>query len=131
MKRCPQCNGYLLYEPEFMETPARFHCIACEWMVCDPNFRKEKPRFFPPDSTDRRIEWQQEHSGYDLYEPKSAACQLGISVSFLKYSIREEPSAPVITGWGLIACNTPALQAWWDGKRHHGKISQRSTASSA
>jgi hypothetical protein len=89
-------------------------------MRCDPNFRKEKPRYFPPDSVDRRIEWRQEHPGFDLYEVDSAASQLGIGVSHLKYSIRTDSSAPVLMEWGLIACNTPALQAWWDGKRHHG-----------
>jgi hypothetical protein len=113
--------GYLLYEPEFVETPARVKCMACGWAILDPNFRAENPRYFPSDSMDKRIEWRQEHPGYDLYEPKSAACQLGISVSFLKDSIREDPSAPVIMGRGLIACNTPALQSWWDGKRHHGR----------
>jgi hypothetical protein len=25
----------------------------------------------------------------------------------------------VIVGRGMIACNTPALQDWWDGKKHH------------
>jgi putative SOS response-associated peptidase YedK len=60
------------------------------------------------------------HPGYDLYEPKSAACQLNISVSFLKDSVKNDPSGPVIMGWGLIARNTPALQVWWDRKRHHG-----------
>ena len=123
MVRCPHCHGYLLYEPEFMETPARVKCVACGWAILDPNFRAEKPRYFPSDSMDKRIEWQQEHPGYDLYEPKSAACQLDISVSFLKYSIRKDPSAPFIMGWGLVACNTPALQSWWDGKRHHGRWS--------
>jgi hypothetical protein len=121
MARCPQCSGYLVCELEFVETPARLKCTACGWMLYDPNFRKEGPRYFPSDSVDRRIEWRQENPGYDLYEPKSAACQLGISVSFLNDSIREDPSAPVITGRGLIACNTPALQSWWDGKRHHGR----------
>jgi hypothetical protein len=120
MARCRECNGYLVYEPELLETPARFYCIACAWMLSDPNFRREEPRDFPSDSVDRRIEWQQENPGYDLYEPRSAACQLGISVSFLNDSIREDPSAPVITGRGLIACNTPTLQSWWDGKKHHG-----------
>jgi hypothetical protein len=121
MTRCRECNGYLVYEPEFLEIPARVKCMACGWTVSDPRFRKEEPRYFPPDSTDKRIEWQQEHPGYDLYEPKSAACQLGISVSFLKDSIREDPSAPVIMGRGLIACNTPTVQSWWDGKKHHGR----------
>jgi hypothetical protein len=41
------------------------------------------------------------HPGYDLYEPKSAACQLNISVSFLKDSVKNDPSAPVIMGWGI------------------------------
>jgi hypothetical protein len=88
-------------------------------MRYDPNFRKEQTRYFPPDSVDRRIGWRQENPGYDLYDPKSAAYQLGTSVSNLKESVRSDPSAPVIMGWGMIACNTPALQAWWDGKNHH------------
>src|SRR5438552_15213002 len=88
----------LQYEPEFTKTPARLKCTACGWMLYDPNFRKEKPRYFLTDSVDRRVEWKQEHPGYDLYEPKSAACQLGISVSFLRYSIKHERSAPVMMG---------------------------------
>jgi hypothetical protein len=119
MARCPQCGGYLQYEPEFTDTPARIKCFSCAWMLYDPKFRKEEPRYFPPDRIDRRIEWRQQYPGFDLYEPKSAACQLGIRVSFLSYSVRHDPAAPVITGRGLIACNTPALQVWWDGKRHH------------
>jgi hypothetical protein len=66
---------------------------------------------------DRAMTLAAVHPGYDLYEPKSAACQLNISVSFLKDSVKNDPSAPVILGWGLIARNTPALQVWWDGKR--------------
>ena len=119
MARCRQCEGYLIYEREFAETPARFHCIACGWMVSDPNFRKEEPRYFPPDRTDRRIEWRNENPGYDLYEPGSASCQLGISVSFLRYSVRHDPAAPVLLDRGVIACNTPALQTWWNSKNHH------------
>jgi hypothetical protein len=119
MARCPQCGGYMIYEPELLETPAQIRCVGCAWMVYDPNFRKEKPRYFPPDRTDKRIEWRQAHPGYDLYEPKSAACQLQISLSFLKYSVRHDSSAPVIMGRGFLACNTPSLQAWWDGKKHY------------
>jgi hypothetical protein len=52
-------------------------------MISDPNFRKEEMRYFPADRTDRQIEWRNENPGYDLYEP-SAACQLGISMSFLR-----------------------------------------------
>jgi hypothetical protein len=119
MARCLQCAGYLMYEPELLETPARYKCMACGWSLSDPNFRKEEPRYFPSDRTDRRIEWQQQHPGYDLYEPNSAACQLGISVSFFRDSVRNDASAPVVMGRGQIACNTPALQSWWDGKTHH------------
>ena len=90
-----------------------------DWTAYDPRFRKEEPRYFPSDAADKRIEWQQVNSGYDLYEPKSAACQLKVSVSFLNDSVRNDPSAPVIMGRGMIACNTPALQSWWDGKNHH------------
>ena len=119
MARCPQCSGYLMYEPELLETPARLKCIACAWMLYDPNFRKEEARYFPAESMDRRIEWRQDHPGYDLYEPRSAACQLSITVGTLRKSITHDPSAPVVLGRGLIACNTPALQEWWDGKKHY------------
>lgn len=88
-------------------------------MLSDPNFRKEEARYFPSDQVDKRIEWQQEHTGYDLYFPKSAAAHLGISESFFRESVKSDSSAPVIMGRGMIACNTPALQEWWDGKRHH------------
>jgi hypothetical protein len=116
MIRCPQCGGYLIHEPEFLENPARLRCVTCPWMLSDPNFRKEEPRYFPSDSVDKRTEWQQANPGFDLYEPKSGACQLGISVSYFNYSVRHDPSAPVIMGRGMIACNTPALQEWWDSK---------------
>jgi hypothetical protein len=53
-------------------------------------------------------------------DPGSAAAQLGISVSFFSDSVKKDPAAPVIVGRGTIACNTPALQEWWDGKRHYG-----------
>ena len=119
MSRCPQCSGYLVYERELLESPARVNCIACGWMLYDPRFRKEEPRYFPPDRMDRRIEWKQDHPEYDLYEPRSAACQLSITVGTLRKSITHDPSAPVVLGRGLIACNTPALQEWWDGKKHY------------
>jgi hypothetical protein len=64
-----------------------------DWTAYDPNFRKEEPRYFPSDSVDRRTEWQQVNSGFDLYEPKSGACQLGISVSYFNYCVRHDPSA--------------------------------------
>ena len=106
MARCPDCNGYLVYEPEFVDTAARVKCISCGWMRSDPNFRKEKPSYFPSDVVDKRIGWQMEHPGYDLYFPSSAAAQLGISESFFRESIRKDSKAPVIVGRGMIACNT-------------------------
>ena len=117
MARCqnPNCGGHLVYEPEFLDTPAQWKCVACTWTLYDPNFRREEERYFPTDSVDRRIEWQQMNPGFDLYEPKSGACQLKISVSYFNYCVRHEPSAPVRMGRGMIACNTPALQEWWDG----------------
>jgi len=54
-----------------------------------------------------------------LYCPRSAAAQLHISESFFRESVKKDPKAPVIMGRGVIACNTPALQEWWDGKNHH------------
>jgi len=119
MVRCPICGGYLIHEPQFLDNPARIRCAMGDWTAYDPNFRKEEPRFFPSDSVDKRIEWQQVNSGFDLYEPKSGACQLGISGSYFNYCVRHDPSAPVRMGRGMIACNTPDLQEWWDGKKHH------------
>lgn len=119
MARCPNCSGYLSYEPAFLESPARLTCILCGWMLYDPNFRKDGAREFPPDRVDKMIEWQMQYPGYDLYDPRSAAAQLGISNSFFRYSVRTDSSAPVVMGRGRIACNTTALQGWWDGKNHH------------
>ena len=70
MGRCPNCNGLLIYEAEPWSQWARIKCSKCGWSRDDPNFGNEKPSFFPTDSVDRRIEWQQEHPGFDLYEPK-------------------------------------------------------------
>ena len=39
--------------------------------------------------------------------------------AFFEYSVKRDPSAPVIVGRGMIACNTETLQRWWDGKKHH------------
>ena len=97
-------------------------------MVSDPNFRKEKPAYFPSDWEDKRTEWTMQNSGFDLYDPRSAAAQLGISVSFFSESVKKDPKAPVIVGRGMIACNTPALQQWWDGKNHH-RINRQTTLS--
>ena len=56
---------------------------------------------------------------WEFYCEDGAAARLGISVSFLRESVNKDRKAPVIMGRGMIACNTPALQEWWDGKRHH------------
>lgn len=121
MPRCQdeKCGAFLIYEPELADTAARWKCIACGSMVSDPTFRKEQLRYFPTESVDRSIGWKKEHHGYDLYCPRSAAAQLHISESFFRESVKQDPKAPVIMGRGVIACNTPALQKWWDGKRHH------------
>ena len=67
-----------------------------------------------------RIGGQYDHPTYDdSYDPTSAAAQLGISESFFRESVKNDPKAPVIVGRGMIACNTPALQEWWDSKKHH------------
>ena len=67
--------------------------MACGWMRSDPNFRKEQPSYFPTELVDKRIGWQMEHPGYDLYFPSSAAAQLGISVSFFRESVRRRPAS--------------------------------------
>lgn len=38
-------------------------------------------------TVEKRIEWQQVNSGFDLYEPKSGACKLKISMSYFNYSV--------------------------------------------
>src|SRR5215467_5717185 len=75
------------------------------WFVIRTSGRKSRG-IFPLMQWTSALKWRQEHPGYDLYEPKSAACQLRISVSFLNHSIRTDSSAPVIVGRGLLACNT-------------------------
>jgi hypothetical protein len=42
-----------------------------------------------------------------------------MSKPFVQGISEESSKAPVIVGRGMIACNTPALQKWWDGKNHH------------
>jgi len=46
MTRCPECNGYLVYEPEFLEIPARVKCMACGWMVSDPKLQEGRTEVF-------------------------------------------------------------------------------------
>jgi hypothetical protein len=81
MARCPICGGYLQYEREFLDTPAQWKCVGCTWTLYDPNFRKEEPRYFPSDSVDKRIEWQQVNPGFDLY-PRSALLSSGSARAF-------------------------------------------------
>jgi hypothetical protein len=56
MPRCQndKCGAALIYEPEFLDTPARWICMAFGWMRSDPNFR-EQPRYFPTESVDWSI----------------------------------------------------------------------------
>jgi hypothetical protein len=60
------------------------------------------------------------NSGFDF----NSGATLNISVSYFNYSVKHDPSAPVRMGRWMIACNTPALQEWWDGKNHHTKARQ-------
>src|SRR5437870_11905386 len=89
------------------------HLVACAWMLYDPRFRKEEPRYFPSDRMDRRIAWRQENPGYELYEPRRAACQLGITVGSLRNSMTHDPSAPVVLVRCQIMCDLmSALDTW-------------------
>jgi hypothetical protein len=82
VERCPNREGLLIYEAEPWGQSARYKCSKCGWSRYDPNFMIKKSGYFPSDSEDRRIEWRQEHPGYDLYDPRSAVCQLKISASY-------------------------------------------------
>jgi len=75
--------------------------------------------YFLPEAVDNRNGFEYDYRSDDSYYPRSAAAQLGISVSFFRESVKKDPKAPVLVGRGMIACNTPALQEWWDGKMHH------------
>jgi hypothetical protein len=119
MPRCQndKCGAALIYEPEFLDTPARWICMAFGWMRTI-QISENNPGIF------LRNQWigrsaEKEHPGYDLYCPRSAAAQLHISGSFFRESVKKDPKAPVIPGRGMIACNTSALREWWDEKRHH------------
>ena len=106
----------------------RWHSVDRFFQSCVQSFssrRYGKRRRARDCGIDKRTEWQQVNSGFDLYEPKSGACQLGISVSYFNYCVRHDLSAPVRMGRGMIACNTPALQEWWNGKNHHRVIEER------
>ena len=88
----------LIYEPELAGIPARVKCIACGWMRSDPNFRKEQPSYFPSDVVDKRLGWQMEHPGYDLYFPSSAAAQLGISLELFQRISEKGPQSAADRG---------------------------------
>ncbi len=50
MPRCPnaQCGAALIYEPEFIDTPARWKCIPCGWMDgIRPKFQERTAKVFP------------------------------------------------------------------------------------
>ena len=120
MPRCQndKCGAALIYEPEFLDTPARWICKACGWMVSDPNFRKEQPRYFPTDQWIGRSAEKRNSRDTTFIAPEAPG-QLHISGSFFRESVKKDPKAPVIPGRGMIACNTSALREWWGEKRHH------------
>jgi hypothetical protein len=39
--------------------------------------------------------------------------------------MKNDLKAPVIVERGVIACNTPALQKWWDSGKHHRVTGKR------
>jgi hypothetical protein len=53
------------------------------------------------------------------YDHKSAAWQLCISVSFLRYAVTQDSSAPMIMGPGLDSVQHSAV-AGMVGNKHHG-----------
>jgi hypothetical protein len=46
-------------------------------------------------------------------------CSARDQFELFRESVKKDSKLPVIMGRGMIACKTPALQEWWDGKRHH------------
>jgi hypothetical protein len=115
----PAMQVYLLYETELLETPALYKCTACGWMVCDPNFRKEQLRYFPPDSVDKRSNGNGRIWAMTCTRQEARLVSLEsvrVTSKMLSETTRLRRSS-----WagGLIACNTPALQVWWDAKNHH------------
>ena len=72
----------------------------------------------------QRIGWQQQNPGY-LYDP--LVFQPRTTTVTYGRTVKSDPSAPVIMGRGVIACNTPALQEWWDAKNHHRVTGERLT----
>lgn len=121
MPRCQndKCGAALIYEPELLDTPARWRCIACGWMLSDPKFRKISPGIFQRNQWIAGLAGKRNIPDTTYYCPRSAAAQLHIGESFFRESVKNDPKAPVIIGRGVIACSTPALQEWWDGKNHH------------
>jgi len=77
--------------------------------------------YFPPEAVGNRNGFEYDYRSDDSYYPRSAAAQLGISVSFFRESENKDRKAPVIMGRGMIACNKAALQEWWDRKKHHSQ----------
>jgi hypothetical protein len=120
MARCPvpQCGGYVIYEPGTWWNTSAAEVDRLRVDALRSRFQERTAELFSNRASGQRIGWQMEHPGYDLL-PSSAAAQLGISLSFFRESVKKDRKAPVILGRGMIACNTPALQEWWEGKRHH------------
>src|SRR5262249_40812894 len=121
MARCPnqECGGYLIYEPELAETAARVKCVVCGWMRSDPNVKERTAEVFSNGTSGQADRLATGVSWLMTISPRRAAAQLGISESFFRESGKKDLKAQVIVGGRMIAFNTPALQDWWDGKKHH------------
>src|SRR6516162_8015435 len=72
MPHCPdeKCGAALLYEPELLDTPARWRYMASRWMVSDPKFRKEQPHNL------RTKRWD---AAYTLDRITHPGCSLGVA----------------------------------------------------
>jgi hypothetical protein len=77
--------GLLIYEREFLHDLAR---IICRMRVDE--VRKKGPRYFPPNSTDRRIEWIQENPRLCLVRAQKLSRTRGISLSHFNDAVRND-----------------------------------------
>ena len=120
MPRCQndKCGAALIYEPEFLDTPARWICKGADEWCLIRNSGKNNPGIFLWNQWIGRSAEKKNIRDTTCIAPEAPG-QLHISGSFFRESVKKDPKAPVILGRGMIACNTSALREWWDEKRHH------------
>src|SRR3954469_13625593 len=97
MSRCPQCGGYLqLIRSSWIRRRVPLPCVRMD--AVRSTFQVRADEVLSHAAVNRRIEWRKQNPGYDLYAPRSAASQLKVSVSLLRYFVRHDSAAPVIVG---------------------------------